>query len=203
LTKEICPWVHPMTLSVSTRKKRESRGGPYIYIDTSGSAFETNEAFDLNLPFQRSSQLGCFPIPLGLPPSQALLSGLPGHSGSARARTYSKTFIRQPCFEYTPYYIESSSLNDAASDRFATSDTDVDDALEGEREPICRVFVERMWVECGYKPGWAGVRWGEAVDERRILWGWWTNTKVVKDTNETLESTVHSHYFANSRRGGC
>ena len=176
--------------------------GPYIYIDTSGSAFETNETFDLNLPFQRSSQLRCFPIPLGLPPSQSLLSSLPRHSRSARARTYSKSLIRQPCFEYTPYYIESPSLDDAASDRFATSDSDVDDALEGEGEPVCRVFVERMWVEGGYEPGRAGVGWGEAVDKSRILWGGWTNTKVVKDTNETLESTVHSHYFANSRRGG-
>ena len=54
-----------------------------------------------------------------------------------------------PDLEDTTDHIQSAGLDNTAPDRFASPNTDVDDALKSERETIGSLFVERFWIQTG------------------------------------------------------
>jgi hypothetical protein len=174
-----------------------------IDVYSSGRLFQANEILNLNLSLQRPGQLcSLFPIPVCLSPGQSLFPGLSWHSGSTGTGSNGKALVGEPGFEDATYDIERSRLDDTAPDRFATSHTDVDDTLKGEGKSVGGVFVERVGIQSWGKAGWACARRGQSIEEGRVLWGRGAHTKVVEDADESFETAVHGHYFADSGGGG-
>jgi hypothetical protein len=63
-----------------------------------------------------------------------------------------------------------------------------------------------VFVECGRIQSWGDLQgpcaWGhETIENGRVFRGWGRQAELMQDTNETLETTVHGHYFADP--GGC
>jgi hypothetical protein len=64
------------------------------------------------------------------------------------------------------------------------------------------MLVKVDWVEGWSQFGRVGSRGSEAVHKRRIFWWWGTHAELVEDLKKTLETTIDSHDFADSRGGG-
>jgi hypothetical protein len=110
-------------------------------------------------------------LSLGLLPCHTLLPGLPGHARRAGARSDGKPFACEPRFGDAPYDVEGARLHYPATDELAAPYTNVDDALESERESVGGMFVERFWDQGRDGFGWMVVGRQKAVKERRVSGG--------------------------------
>lgn len=137
------------------------RDGTYlndVSIDCSlGGTVVATEVIIDDLTLKGTRQLGSL-IPLalfglGLTSGEPLFSGFARHATRARAGPDGETLACEPGLEDTADDIQGAGLDDTAPDRFAPPDTDVDDALEGERETVGGLLVKRLWIETR---GWFG-----------------------------------------------
>lgn len=87
---------------------------------------------------------GLFALPvlkLCLPSRETLLPSLPGHAVGAEAGADGEALASEPRLKNAADDLERSGLNDATADRFASTNTDIDDTLKGKREPVGSVLV--------------------------------------------------------------
>lgn len=123
---------------------------------------------------------------LGLASGGSLFSGFARHIVCARAMPNGETLICDPGLEDTAGGVQSVGSDNAAPDMFAFPETDVEDALESEREMIRGLHVEGLWIEPQGWFGWMRIGRRQSVDESGFLWRGEINGVVVKDTSETF-----------------
>ena len=90
---------------------------------------------------------------LGISPCLPLFPCFPGHATGTGAWADGETLVGEPGFEYATDDVEGACLDNAAPDGLAATDANVDEALKGQGEAVCGLFVERVWVEGGDGPG--------------------------------------------------
>jgi hypothetical protein len=90
---------------------------------------------------------------LGLTSCEPLFSGFTRDTTCTGAGADGETLACEPGLEDTADDVQSTGLNHTTPDRFAAPDSNVDDALESERETVGSLLIERFWVETW---GWIG-----------------------------------------------
>ena len=141
-------------------------------------------------------------LPGDISPGLPLVPCFPGHATGTGAGTDCEPLVGEPGFQYAADDVEGACLDDAAPDGLAAADADVDEALKGEGEAVCGLFVEGVGVEGGDGPGGPGVGGGEAVEGGGVFWGRGGDAKVVEDADEAFEAAVCGHDFADAGGGG-